>query len=144
MPILNLKKSNRIKNKIKLTTRRIRVFVYTAKRKEPYEGFAFISDQSESKITLYLEKNFRSGTSVQISFESQESQSFHARVLLCNRYSLSQSFIGTPALNFLATLQYSFVSEFEREQFMKYYAELHERYAFLAKLGQADPQKKAA
>lgn len=131
MPILNLKKSKRIRNQIRLTTQRIRLFVFTQKNPDPYEGFVFIGDLNESQMSFYVGHTIRSGSYVQISFEQAAAKGYKARVLVCNRMSLRQSFLGTPALNYRATIQFNFSSEFEREQFLKYFNDLKNRFLFM-------------
>jgi hypothetical protein len=141
MPILNLKKGKRVKDKIRLTTQRIRAYVFTSKGKT-MAGFVFVGDMSETRISLYLDRNVRVGAEIQIAFEQEAAQAFKARMLVCNRFSMHQSFLGTPALDYRATIQFAFSSEFERQQFLKYYQELKDRFLFLSNLNA--PAKKAA
>lgn len=142
MPVLNLKNNQRVKDKVRLTTQRVRVFVFTPKGKV-LPGFVFVGDMNETQISVYVERSIRTGSDLQIAFEHEGAQSYRGRGLICNRVSMSQGFIGTPALNFRATIQYAFSSEFERQQFLKFHQGLKDRFLFLSKLA-AEANKKAA
>jgi hypothetical protein len=131
MPILNLKKNKRIKEKIRLTSHRLKLFLFVARKDLRTSGFVFVSEMSETQISFYLDQTIKSGTELQVSFESETAQGFRSRILICNRYAMSQKFIGSSALNFRATAQFIFSSEFEREQYLKFYNETRERLLFL-------------
>lgn len=115
-----------------LATSRLKIFIWPGdSNPEPLQGFGFMSDLSESGVGVYVGRKLSPATSALIAFERADNVTYRGMVVWCNRFSLSQSFLGHDALNFRAGIKYLFSSEAERQRYLEYFAQLKARASVL-------------
>jgi hypothetical protein len=94
---------------------------------EPLAGFCFLSEFSPSGAGLFLEKELTPASFVRVAFESVEGPTYRASVIWANRFALRQQFVGHEALSYRVGVRFQFVSEAERQRYLKYLDELKGR-----------------
>jgi hypothetical protein len=94
---------------------------------EPLAGFCFLSEFSPSGAGLFLEKELATASFVRLAFESENGPTYRASVVWANRFALRQQFVGHEALSYRIGVRFQFVSEAERQRYLKYLEEIKGR-----------------
>jgi hypothetical protein len=128
------KSSQRMKERLRFTTYRIKCFLWVGKAQpESLTGFGFASDISEAGIGIYVNKKIAVGTAAQISLEDENSPSHSGVVAWCQRYTLSQNFHGHSALDHRIGVRFHFDTEADRQRYLMYFNELKRKVTIFSK-----------
>lgn len=115
------------RKKLRLATFRLRTFVWEPGMEVPLKGFGFISEFSPSGAGLYLEREVKPTSVIRLSFEAENGPTYRAMIMWANRFTLRQGFNGHDALTYRLGVRYQFVSEAERQRYIKYLEEIRAR-----------------
>ena len=114
-PGTNLKKKAL---RLRLSTARIRVYVWPPAAEKAVAGFCFIADMLEGSVSFYLQENVDMGAHVQVAFESEQGAAYRARMMECNRYEVSKGAGAKSPAPFRAMVKIRFSSEAERQRYL--------------------------
>ena len=121
-------RERRSEKRLREATFRLRVYVWkTVADEAPMEGFCFLSEFSPSGAGLFLDSEISPASFVRLAFESIDGPTYRATVVWSNRFSLRQKFFGHESLSFRVGVRFQFVSEAERQRYLKYLNELKAR-----------------
>jgi hypothetical protein len=122
------RRERRSEERLRQATFRLRVYVWQSMaEEEPLAGFCFLSEFSPSGAGLFLEKELAPASFVRLAFESVDGPTYRASVVWANRFALRQQFVGHEALSYRVGVRFQFVSEAERQRYLKYLEELKGR-----------------
>lgn len=125
-------KERRSEKRLREATFRLRAYVWESVADEaPMAGFCFLSEFSRSGAGLFLDRKINPSSFVRVAFESVEGPTYRATVVWANRFSLRQQFFGHESLSYRIGLRFQFVSEAERQRYLKYLDELMARASLL-------------
>lgn len=121
-------RERRSEDRLRQATFRLRVHVWqTVADEKPMPGFCFLSEFSRSGAGLFLDTELQPASFVRLAFETVDGPTYRATVVWANRVSLRQQFFGHQALNYRIGVRFQFVSEAERQRYLKYLEELKGR-----------------
>ena len=121
-------KDKRAEERLRLATNRIAVYLWEkAEGEEPVKSFCFLAEISASGVGLFSENPIAPGSALRIAFETKDGPTYRATVIWSNRYSLRQNFVGHESLSFRVGIKLRFVSEAERQRYLKYVEEVTAR-----------------
>lgn len=121
-------KERRSEERLRQATFRLRVYVWqTAADEKPLAGFCFLSEFSRSGAGLFLDTEIPPASFVRLAFEAENGPTYRATVVWANRVSLRQRFFGHNALHYRIGVRFQFVTEAERQRYIKYLDELKGR-----------------
>ncbi len=122
------KRDKASKEQLRLTTARIKMFVWNAKTESAaISGYSFISEFSPIGVGLYLKEKIPSGSLVRVAHELETATTFRGMVMWANQFSFKQSFVGSQPHFFRMGIRYLFGSEAERQRYLKYLNEMRSR-----------------
>lgn len=121
------KKSQRTKERLRLSTARLKSFIWRGDDQAPIEGFGFVADFSETGLGLYFGEKVAKGQQVRVALSSEGAESFRGNVIWCNRYSMEQNFVGHKALSYRVGIKLVFSSEAERQRYVAYFKSLQDQ-----------------
>lgn len=130
-PIHHFRDDKRAKERLRLTTVRLKSFLWSERRDEAMQGFGFVSDFSDTGVGLYLPKKLNLDEAVRVAFETEEAAAYRGNVVWTNRFALEQHFVGHEALSYRVGLKLMFGSEAERRRYVAYLEDLQKKAQFL-------------